>query len=64
MKHKIDTESKVAIRQQLRMTPVHLEDTMNQHIDDMLERNVTEKSSVGITSLSSMQKEQHYKILQ
>jgi transposase InsO family protein len=45
VKHKIDTETKYPIKQRLRRTPVHLEDTIHQHIDEMLDRNVIEKSS-------------------
>ena len=45
VKHQISTESRAAIKQQFRRTPVHLQGTVDQHIDDMLERNVIEPSS-------------------
>ena len=45
MKHAINTGSKAPIKQHLRRTPIHLQDTLNQHIDDMLERDVIEPSS-------------------
>ena len=41
MKHKISTESRAANQK----TPVHLHVPVDQHIDDMLERNVIEPSS-------------------
>ena len=45
VKHNINTGSKPPIRQPLRRTPVHLQDTVNEHIGDMLKRDVIEPSS-------------------
>ena len=45
VKHQISSESRAAIKQQFRRTPVHLQGTVDQHINDMLERNVIEPSS-------------------
>ena len=45
VKHSIKTGSKAPIKQLLRRTPVHLHDTVNEHIDDMMTRDVIEPSS-------------------
>ena len=45
VKHNINTGLKPPIRQPLRRTPVHFHDTVNEHIDDMLKRDVIEPSS-------------------
>ena len=45
VKHSIKTGLKTPIKQHLRRTPVHLHGTVNEHIDDMLKRDVIEPSS-------------------
>ncbi|KAK3106230.1 hypothetical protein FSP39_015710 [Pinctada imbricata] len=45
VKHPINTGSKAPIKQRLRRTPVHLDGVVEEHLDDMLKRDVIEPST-------------------
>ena len=45
VKHSINTDSRHPIKQRLRRTPMHLEATVGEHINDMLKRDVIEPST-------------------
>ncbi|KAK3083081.1 hypothetical protein FSP39_013432 [Pinctada imbricata] len=45
VKHRINTGNRGPIKERLRRTPVRLRQTLDQHIDDMLQRDVIEHSS-------------------
>ena len=45
VKHRINIGSRAPIKQRLRRTPMHLEGVVEEHLDDMLKRDVIEPST-------------------
>ena len=53
MRHGIKTNDRPPVKQPLRRIPVHMKQEVDQHIDDMLERDVFEPS-VSLVSRSGV----------